>query len=622
MKRIRALCERFAGRRGAIALAGVAVALGLPSLFVGLQADDYFIREIVTGHSPVPELSQSRWLPYVYSTGDPQRNHILMSYGIMPWWTVPQWKAALSRPLTALTFIADYALWPTSPALMHVQNVLWYGLAVWGAAVLYRRLLGVAWPAALAGLLFAVDDAHGIPAAWLANRNAVLAVCFGAWALVAHDRWRRDGWKPGALVGPALLLLGLLAKEEAVSLAGYVLAYAVFIEARRPTDDHAPATSWWSRAGSFAPYGVVLGAWYVVYRALGYGVAHSGVYVDPGADPLRFAAAVVTRAPMLLLGQFGAPPSDLGAGLSASMVQALWVWAVVFLLLLAVGVWPLLRRSAAARFFAAGALTAVVPMCAVFSSDRLLMYTGLGASGLIACFVAGMAERPAWAGATAAGRGLRRALAAVLVALHLVLAPVLFVVQSFSIPLVVRQLEREFLSLPKEPAFASQNAIYVNSTCNICEVASRLVRQARDLPTPARSLYLNAAGSPATLERLDKRTIVVRPTYGYLTPKGTQPGGDGTPPLFSVIYLGQLMDHLTRPSDEPMTPGERVSLDWADVEVIDLTEDGRPAAVMFTFAKPLEDTSYRWFSRGADGYAAFPLPAVGETVDVPAPFGK
>mgnify|MGYP001330034548 CR=1 FL=1 len=60
-----------------------------------------------------------------------------------------------------------------------------------------------------------------------------------------------------------------------------------------------------------APYLGLAGLWFMVNRALGYGAAGGGFYIDPVRQPLDFAAALATRLPLLLASQFALPPSDV-----------------------------------------------------------------------------------------------------------------------------------------------------------------------------------------------------------------------------------------------------------------------------------------------------------------------
>lgn len=69
-----------------------------------------------------------------------------------------------------------------------------------------------------------------------------------------------------------------------------------------------------------------------------------------------------------------------------------------------------------------------------------------------------------------------------------------------------------------------------------------------------------------------------------------------------------------------MQLGDTVELTAVTVEVIALTDDGRPAEVAFSFSVPLEDPSLRWLAVTTDGYIPFTVPAVGETVLVPSPW--
>ena len=122
-----------------------------------------------------------------------------MDIGVFPWWTDPTLKAEFLQALTVLTHRLDYALWPDSPALMHAQSLFWLGTAVAAAAVFYRRMLGATWVAAVAALLFAVDDARGATVGFIANRNVLIAATFGVSALVCHDRWQAWGLAAGGV---------------------------------------------------------------------------------------------------------------------------------------------------------------------------------------------------------------------------------------------------------------------------------------------------------------------------------------------------------------------------------------------------------------------------------------
>ena len=183
----------------------LAVALAAPSITTGLSADDWLQRMIAGGQHPVAGLPKSRFDLFSFVGHDRSDTYLQMNAGVLPWWTDPDVKLAFWRPLTALTHLVDWSLWPASPRAMHVHSLLWFALALLAVAVFYRRFFAafgeadgaggraLPWAAGLAIVLYALDDAHGPAVGWIANRNAMLAITFALPVMVVHDRWRRDG---------------------------------------------------------------------------------------------------------------------------------------------------------------------------------------------------------------------------------------------------------------------------------------------------------------------------------------------------------------------------------------------------------------------------------------------
>jgi len=123
-----------------------------------------------------------------------------MAFGTMPWWGSLELHHAFFRYMTTLTMMLDYRLWPNSPALMHLHSLFWLAAVVLAAALLYREVLGTTWIAGLASLMYALDGAHAVPAGYLADRDALIACCFGFLSLLFFVRWRkigrsRDRWR-------------------------------------------------------------------------------------------------------------------------------------------------------------------------------------------------------------------------------------------------------------------------------------------------------------------------------------------------------------------------------------------------------------------------------------------
>ena len=88
-------------------------------------------------------------------------------------------------------------------------------------------------------------------------------------------------------------------------------------------------------------------------------------------------------------------------------------------------------------------------------------------------------------------------------------------------------------------------------------------------------------------------------------------------PAFDPRYIYSLFDLLFK--DDPRTrPGDRIELDWLSIEILQITEDGRPHEVAFHFDLELENKVFRWI-RWEDGiYVPFEPPRAGETITLPA----
>jgi hypothetical protein len=504
-------------------------------------------------------------------------------FGWFPWITYHRFDVSFWRPIASLTHLLDYRLWPDRAWLMHLESVLWYGALVGAVACVYRRMLAMPWLAGAAALLYAADDAHGHAVGWLANRNGIMATFFGVLALYWLDGWRRGGSRAAAWLMPVFLFVALLCAEFALSVIGYFIAYALFVDAA-PTRRRIVATLPW--------VGTVAG-WAALYRALGHAAHGSGLYVNPVNDPLAFTREVAERATMFLASAVGGPPSDLWARVDRAD-QGLVVFVSATVLLVAVqGLWPLFRADREVRFWASGAVLSVPPACATFPEDRLLFFVGLGAMPVIAIFCARALSSGAdlWRHPRAA-----RLAAMGLVAVHAVLAPVLLPYRTLHMARYDAEMQaeaRELFGRVTDPAH--QFVVLVNAKDFYFAGMMPLSRVARGEPTVARFLTLAGTRGPVALTRLDERTLEVRPEGGFMTR------------VFSQIFRGRA---------NVLHRGARIDLLGIDVTVTDVDPWGEPLAATFEFAFPLETPSFLWIYWTGAAYEPFHLPKTGETVIV------
>ena len=557
----------------------VGLALAAPAITADFTADDHLHRVVQRDDPGIPGLHSHRWDLFVFVSGDHDDAARLRDAGLYPWWTDLSLKLSFWRPISSATHALDHALWPDSAAAQLAHNLVWLALALIAVWAFYRRFIPVRWIGVLALALYAFDDARGPVVGWIANRNALIAVALALPVLVAHDRWRRDGWLPGRHLAPALFALSLGAGESSLAIVAYLAAHALWL-------DCAP---WKNRLVALAPYAVIVVAWRVLYVKLGYGVSGSGIYLDPGAHPGTFLAAAATRVPFLLAGQLALPWSD-----GASVYPILGITCVMLVIALAtltvigLACARLLRRDPVSRFLATGMALATLPIASTFPADRLLSFVGIGAMGLVAQLIAAAIRQRDQLGDGRLRRIACIAVALLMVLVHLVLAPPLLVMRSRSMVAVARVLDRADAGIPDHG-----NVIVVAVPNEALGSYIPVMRSSLHRPRPDHLYWLATATTPVTLERLDARTLRVTPEGGYLQYE---------------------IDKMMR--TRPFTKGERIALTGLTIEIESLTTDGRPATVLAHLDQPPE--SFTWLRWQGHTYVPYTLPPVGAREVLPA----
>lgn len=553
--------------------------LALPSLWATLGIDDYFHRLYLLGEAPVDNIYLEL---FCFVTGPEGNYEELKEIGLIPWWIHPELKLAFLRPVTIATHVLDYRLWPDNLVLQHLHNLVWYALAVLVVALLYRRISVIPAVAGLAALLFAAEDAHAFPACWLANRNALVALVISGLALLAHIRWRTGRWPGWAAVSTALFAVSLLAAEAALGMLAYLIAYQLTLDRGR----------WAGRIAALSPYLVVLVVWRVVYSSMGYGASGSGLYVDPVASPLAFVGAVAERGPLLMCAQWSQFPTDFWMLVPRAGQLAWSVCGGLITLGLLALLWRQLREDPRARFWGLGMVLALVPVCAAFPADRLLLFAGIGAFGLLA----GQVARLGWLGGEARGDHgrLSRYVTGTLLVLHGVLVLVAFPAGIAKMMAIADSGSYVMEQLPDDEALEKQSLVFINGN----ELLVAYVIPVRQMTGGAVPLFTSQLASMQDINqvtRVDDRTLEIQPALGFLAQGG---------------------DLLMNDTKLPFQVGQCIRWPAFDATVVQVTADGRPARVQFQFPVPLEDDSLRWVYWQDGLLQEFVLPAVGETVVV------
>ena len=562
----------------------LAFLLTLPSLRVGLEADDYFHRMCFAKPQTFSEVSPSSWDLFKFFDGDEKRNRKLMDLGMLPWWTHPKAKAHFYRPLTAFTHWLDYKLWPQSEMLPHLHNALWYALSVFAVALLFQLIVPKPWMAGACSILYAFDDAHGWPAGWTANRNALICTFFGALAIWAYIRWRRGHFPIGAYLSPLLLMASLLAKEAGVAVLAFVFLYELFLAASYSVK-------------SLLPNLCVFLGWLAYYKISGFGVSNIGLYVDPAGTPLLFLKTVLQRAPILLLGQWTGPSAEASVALGPIVGRYFLYASLIVITWLACLFYPLLRRCNYGRYFFGTMMLSLVPSCAAFPADRLLFYTGIGAFGLLVLLVEGLLEERDWLPQSATWRKFARHSVAILLLIHLIIAPFLFLFRT-AYPFGPPAIAKFYITISDDVDIKDKDVIILNSPSVLHTMYFPLMRAMSGKPTP-RACWTLATGVPhLDILRKDSRTITVKPAYGFLQ-----------------IWF----DSLVRSDRDPLQLGEEVKLDGLTVSIAKLNSRKLPAFADFTFAEDLSSTRYVWLVWDGQSYRPYELPSINQEVRLETP---
>lgn len=531
-------------------------------MFTGFMGDDYLHYALLNADLPIAKPDDlSLFGLFSFINGDPERNRLLMDYSLIPWWTYSELKYAFWRPLSEVSHWLDYQLWPSQPWLMHLHNIAWYMGALLLIAKLYRRFQSSEGAALLALFLYALDSTHGFTISWISNRNALLALTFGLLTLYFHARWREEN-KP-SLLAIALLtqLMALLSAELGISVFGYIGAYALFLDKRGPVKGVLSAL----------PYFILIVAWWAIYKNAGFGAAHADAYyVDPATQPVSFLFAAMERLPVLLASQWGLIPADLYT-LTPGDKRAYSIICAVFLLIILAPVVLMLRKDRTTLFWLCGMLFSILPALAASPYDRLLLFPGIGAAGLLGTFIHSLwvrKQRPD-------NRALKLytlTVFGILALFHLILAPLLLPVMTYSTKLMA--------------AAVSNKPSYFNDVDNISNkrlilfsppLASSLaiagLRFYRNAPMPERIWTITTLEGELESRVKGNQLILSREDGFIVTPT----------------------EQAVRDMDKyPFSVGDRVALSGLTIEITKVTKAGRPMQLQLTFDEAVDSDVYEF----------------------------
>lgn len=575
----------FEGRRLGLQLAFIAMLLSASCLFTGFYFDDFIGRYIYSNLPGAKELYDQLSGGYGIATGVPAENHWQIEQGWAPWFMYDHLLLRLYRPLGELSHHLDALLWPDSPAMQHLHNLVWLAILVLVTTRMYRIAHG-ALIGGIAATLFAFDHTHGFVIGYICNRHALITAVLGICALAEHMRaheasgaqaWRRR------LLAWFLYLFAMFSGESSAAIGGYIFAYILFVH----------RDTWLRKALEFAPYAIITVGFRAAYNRLGFGAIGSGLYIDPVRQPLAYLAAFVERAPTLILGQFLAPPAEVYVVAPPPWNGVILAVAAVTTVLLILTLIPLWKREVKARFWALGSFLSLIPAASVYPHNRQLLFVSFGAMALIALlFNLHIIEL----GNQAATKLLKvsREFGGGLMFMHLVLSPLALPASSLGMMLGA-PLQR---SVAREDDVADRDLVFVTAPDYFAVKLVQLDLRIREKPLPRRWRALAYGYETLTVHRIDAKTLEVDYAGGILQM-----------PLLE----------LYRDKHIPMHVGDKVALDGLNIEVLGTEPDGRCNKARFSFDTPLDDPRFKFLNWSDHGFEPWAPPAIGEQVVIPVP---
>lgn len=369
---LRRLYEAVLRHRVAVCLS-LGLLLLLPSLSAGFYFDDVWQQALLDAHARGQDGKSTLGLCldlWSWDTGLPQRSYLRIGAPyLLTWFADLDLSVRFFRPLTAWTLLVNHRLGGSDPFGYHVLNLaLWLLLAA-AALELHRRLLPApgARPALLlAGLFFALNDAHQNNVAWIGARHGLLETLFSLVCILLYDRFRHRGGLRNLVLAVIALALGLAAGEMALLTLVWIVSYEIFLS-------HDPLRL---RIACASPFFALAAGYFAYYVSAGYGAYSSSWYLNPVDRPLDFLQAALTqRLPGYLIGALTVLPGEIFQANSPAVLAV----GLVLILIVGVVLLPSLRWRPEMRFAAGAVFGSILCLCVVPPfSYKLLLPTAAG----------------------------------------------------------------------------------------------------------------------------------------------------------------------------------------------------------------------------------------------------
>ncbi len=557
--------------------------VALPTLAVGFFADDQgFIAALRSPHAP------PFWDLFRFSSGRPEAVRALVESGHLPWWTSPEFKLHLLRPLAGALFALDARFFHEAWGY-HLHSLAWY--AVWLVALgyLYRRALPGS-SSTIAWVVFAFSDAHLEAYGWPSARHVLIGAVPSALGLIAMLK-ASEGWRPGRWLTPLAFAIGLAGSEVALGGLAFWTMFQLFGIA--PVDGRS--RTWSERiTGAMLPSG--MGCVYLgIYRAFDFGARGGSAYHDPISEPLPFFRAAVLRIPTLLGDSLVGVPAEVSVRTDGTVLAWIGIGAVAFFGLLLWLCWGALSEveRRALRWLVPGALATTLMGASGFPSGRVMFLPDVGFAALIGVLLRAGFVKLAEGTKHAAPRGVRIAGALVLLLVHVVIAPLHTVITSLHLRRLARESERA--ARTAELGDANGEQIFLVASDPLIFMYLRGILSEEKPGSIGCWAVLSAASSSHRLTRTGTQTLSLESLERPLL--------EGA---FETIF---------RATNRPLAVGDQVQQCGATLQVAEV-HDGKPVRIDVDFHGSLDAPKVSLMAWQQGRLRRIKLPPVGGSTDL------
>ena len=553
-----------------------------PSLNTGLQSDDWYHKLILSDRFFFDFEKIYDTGIFSFFNGDKNTISNYINAGILPWWTYEQLSIQFFRPISDLSHMLDYALWPNSPWIMHLENILLYAAILILCNKFYLKVSLSRPIAGLAILLFALDSHHGLTVSWIANRNALIAMVFALISLNYHHLARLNHSVISCLLSVTALLLCLLSAEYGITITAFLFSYQICL-------DKGPFVK---RMLAIAPQTLLTLTWLLIYKACGFGEIGSGAYIDPFNAPLEFITTFIKQGYVLFAAQLSSIPTDF---LALFPNKVIGLFSIACLVCFSI---PLLNNKNLLFWMLSGFL-AILPLTATLPSSRVLIVVSIAFYGFMSQLVSVLHTKEYLNTDTFIKMSLHRvicALTASVILINLLISPCFKVLSTQLMTLSMNPLVIEpAISMPLSQELENTNLVIINSPLASFAGFTNLYRAANDMPIYKNTWILASANENLQFNRTATNTFTLEsPTN----------------------FVSHFYDAIYRSSDFPFSKGDEISLSAAKIKIISLNKKNLPNKIEIIFNTALDDKSLMFVYWDKNKYKQFSMPEINNSVQL------